>query len=486
MPRANGGTTVVLPTTHNWVELVYEAFGHHLPTAPRDLALLGVRGASLAPAVPAKKTPEGNLEVEAAAGDLADVDFTREAHEQTGYGDLLFCVWTDKTVHHAQHVDVFECDIDASPGHGTLHLPFLLEGKLFHATPGHYGSYPGHDVCLHVFEGKHEPKPPKEPTAHDVIHLASTQKGTTEWPPGSNLVKYGAWYGDNGQPWCAMFVSWCFSHAGMPLIHYSYCPYGAADFQSGAFGTWHGGDAHAEPGDVVFYQWNGPNHASTQAGRNAAFEHTGIVVHDDGSTITTLEGNTTPPGGTGDQSNGGGVYLRTRPKDYTIGGFGRPRFPKPVTLPHSYVRWGSESATHHSASSAGSTILHHHYFHTEHKKPVVDPKATRYERFKSLYDHATNKAAIPYLVVSSRYVETYAEWATRLSETPTAKPPPGSVIRRSGLVSPEGHPHRYLPSFLGKGHADKVLAHAAHMHDKKAAAALREALLGSLFEVSGA
>ena len=476
IPKANGPTQVVLATTHNWVELVYEAFGERLPTGPMDLALLGVRGASLAPAVPAKKTPEGTLEAEAAAGELADVDFTREAHKQTGYGDLLFCVWTDKSVHHAQHVDVFECDIDESPGQGTLHLPFLLEGKLFHATPGPYGSYPGHDVCLHVFEGAHEPKPPKEPTAEDVIHLASTQKGTTEWPPGSNDVKYGAWYGMNGEPWCAMFVSWCFSHVGMPLIHYSYCPTGAGEFQSGAWGSWIGGSGHAEPGDVVFYHWAGPG---------TVLDHTGIVVHDDGSYITTIEGNTTPPGGTGNQGNGGGVYLRTRPKDGTVGGFGRPRYPKPVTLPTSYVRWGSEAATIRSASSAGSTILHHHYFHTEHKKEVVDPHATRYERFKSLYDHAKNKAAIPYLVVSSRYVETYAEWVSWLGANPTAKPSPHSVIRRSGLVSPEGHPGRYLPSFIGKAYADKVLAHAAKMHDKKAAAALRDALLGSLFKVSG-
>ena len=484
LPRANGPTLVVLPTTHNWVELVYEAFGQHLPTGPKDLALLGVRGASLAPAVPAEKKPEGTLEAEAAAGELADVDFTREAHTQTGYGDLLFCVWTDKSVHHAQHVDVFECDIDASPGRGTLHLPFLLEGKLFHATPGPYGSYPGHDVCLHVFTGAHEPKPPKEPTAEDVIALASTQKGITEWPPGSNLVKYGAWYGDNAQPWCAMFVSWCFSHAGMPLIHYAYCPYGAAYFQSGEYGTWHPYTSHAEPGDVVFYQFNGPSDAPTQAERNAVMDHTGIVVQDDGSYITTLEGNTSAPGSSGSQSNGGGVFLKTRTKDGTILGFGRPRYPKPVTLPTSFIRWGSEAATHRSAASAGSTILHHHYFHSEHKKQVVDPQATRYRRFKSLYDQAKNKGAIPYLVVSSRYVETYSEWAPGLSETPTAKPSPASVLRRSGLVSARwGHPSAATcrRSSARRTPRRGPLKHAAAMHDKEAPpAALRDALLGSL------
>jgi len=475
----------VLPTTHNWVQLVYEAFGEHLPTGPNDLALLGVRGASLAPAVPKAKTPEGNLEAEAAAGDVSDVDFTRGPHEATEYGDLLFCVWTDTSVHHAQHVDVFECDIDASAGKGSLHLPFLVEGTLFHATPGPYDKkYPGKDVALHVFEGKHEPKPPKEPTAEDVIHLALTQKGITENPPGSNIVKFGAWYGDNGQSWCAMFVSWVFDHAGMPFIHYAYCPYGAADFQSGAYGTWHGGDAHAEPGDIVFYQWSGPNHAATQAERNAAIEHTGIVIHDDGSYITTIEGNTTPPGGTGDQGNGGGVYVRTRPKDDTVAGFGRPKYPKPATLPTSFVRWGSEAPKIRSGSSAGSTLLHHHYFHAEHGKQVPDPAATRYRRFMHLYNQAKNKREIPYLVVSSRYVESYGDWVTALADKPTEKPTPATVIRRSGLVSPEGHPGRYLPSYMSKAYADRVLKHAGEMHDKKAAAKLREELLASLLKIS--
>ncbi len=306
--KAAGPTHVVLPTTHNWVELVYEAFGHHLPTGPKQLALLGVRGASLAPAVPTAKSPEDTLEAEAAAGELTDVEFTTRAHVATAYGDLLFCVWTDASVHHTVFVEVFECTIDDSPGQGPLHLPFLLEGKLFHAEPGPFGKgYPGDDVTLHVFAGAHEPVPPEQPSAEAVIALAMTQRGTTEEPPDSNLVKYGAWYGANGEPWCAMFVSWCFAHVGMPLIRYAYCPYGIDDFKSGSFGTWLDGyQADAEPGDIVFYQFDGPGTVS---------DHTGIVVQNDGSFITTLEGNTTAPGGSGSQSNGGGVFLKTREKN---------------------------------------------------------------------------------------------------------------------------------------------------------------------------
>jgi uncharacterized Zn-binding protein involved in type VI secretion len=483
IPAATGPTQVVLPTAHNWVELVYEAFGQHLPTGPKELALLGVRGASLAPAVPTAKTPEGSLEVEAARGELADVAFTTGAHVATAYSDLLFCVWTDASVHHTQHVDVFECSIDASPGQGELHLPFLLEGKLFHAEPASVPHYPGSDVALRVFEGKHEAAPPQQPTAEAVIALAMTQRGITESPPGSNLVKYGAWYGDNGEPWCAMFVSWCFAHAGMPLIHYAYCPYGAGYFQSGEYGTWYDAEAHAEPGDVVFYQFNGPSYAATQLERNAVLDHTGIVVHDDGSYITTVEGNTSAPGGSGSQSDGGGVFLKTRPKDDLIAGFGRPKYPAPVKVPTSFIRWGSEASSIGGTSRVGSTLLHHHYFRAEHKKQVPDPAATRYRQFMDVYNQAKNKDAIPYLIVSSRYVETYEEWVTRLADHPTQKPAPSSVILASGLVSPEGIAGHYLPSFMSKAYADGVLKHAGEMHDKKAAASLRDVLLGSLMSV---
>jgi CHAP domain len=156
----------------------------------------------------------------------------------------------------------------------------------------------------------------------------------------------------------------------MPLIHCAYVPYGADAFQSGEYGTWYGGyQVHAEPGDIVFYQFYGPG---------TAFDHTGIVVRDDDDGyITTIEGNTTAPGGSGSQSNGGGVFLKSREKNSLIAGFGRPRYPKAVTVPASFIRWGSEARTIGGTSGIGSTLLHHHYFHAEHGRQVPDPAATR-------------------------------------------------------------------------------------------------------------
>jgi hypothetical protein len=72
-----------------------------------------------------------------------------------------------------------------------------------------------------------------------------------------------------------------------------------------------------------------------------------------------------------------------------------------------------------------------------------------------------------------------------LAKNPTTKPAPKSVLLESGLVAPEGYPGRYLPSFMSRGYADAVLKHAHEMHDKKAAASLRDALLGALFRVHG-
>ena len=50
-----------------------------------------------------------------------------------------------------------------------------------------------------------------------VIAVGRSQLGYSESPRGSNRTKYGQFYGLNGAPWCAIFVSWVFYHAGSPL-----------------------------------------------------------------------------------------------------------------------------------------------------------------------------------------------------------------------------------------------------------------------------
>lgn len=146
----------------------------------------------------------------------------------------------------------------------------------------------------------------------DVLLIASRQIGYKESPPGSNQNKFGVWYSANFQPWCAMFVSYCFYQAGLPLPAttakgFAYCPYGVQWFRhQGRF------DRLPRSGDVVFFDWSDDGIA----------DHVGIVesINSDGS-VTTIEGNTS----SGNNSNGGEVQRRVRTLG-SIQGFGHPRY----------------------------------------------------------------------------------------------------------------------------------------------------------------
>lgn len=124
------------------------------------------------------------------------------------------------------------------------------------------------------------------------LEVAISQIGYTEYPPDSNRTKYGEWYGLNGQPWCMIFVQWCFDQAGTPL------PYRTASCS----------------GLLDWYQRNQPKCIVSQAKPNDiviySFGHTGIVESATANTVTAIEGNTTTSGGS--EWNGGEVARKTR------------------------------------------------------------------------------------------------------------------------------------------------------------------------------
>src|SRR5262249_48194239 len=149
----------------------------------------------------------------------------------------------------------------------------------------------------------------------------------------------------------------------------------------------------------------------------------------------------------------------------TIIGFGRPRFVKPDHTPGAFIRWGGEGAQIHPKAFVNSTVLHHHYFKTDHhghKHP--DKTAERYRRFMQIYNHASNKKHIPYVIGSTRYLRTYSEWVDWIDNHSIVKPGAKTVILEAGLHSPAGHAHEYVPSFMSKAYADKILHHAHQMH----------------------
>jgi hypothetical protein len=120
---------------------------------------------------------------------------------------------------------------------------------------------------------------PEAASSSQIVKVAESQIGQGENPPGSDCTIYGPC-----EEWCALFASWVWKHAGVPLPG-STAVYG----YSGSLYTWakeHGGrilaaTATPAPGDAVFYGTSPTDSA-----------HVGIVqrVYPDGR-ITTIEGN---------------------------------------------------------------------------------------------------------------------------------------------------------------------------------------------------
>lgn len=155
-------------------------------------------------------------------------------------------------------------------------------------------------------------------TASDVLKIASNEIGVTEYPPGSNNVKYNTIfygrdvYGDQ-YPWCCVFIWFCLmSIKGFPKTA-SCANLGNYFKKQGKFFT-----SNPKPGDVVFFKFSRNNNWTN---------HVGIVESVKGNSIITIEGNTS----INSDDNGGAVMRRTR--NSNIVGFGRPDYADSVAEP---------------------------------------------------------------------------------------------------------------------------------------------------------
>lgn len=135
-----------------------------------------------------------------------------------------------------------------------------------------------------------------------IIAVAEKEIGNTEFPANSNKQKYGEWYGMNGVPWCAIFVSWVYHVAGFPLPKinhfkgFSYCPTLVTYAKKKLLTT-----VLPAPGDIVLFDWDGDKKS----------DHVGIFkkwLNKERTEFECIEGNTSP----NNQSNGGAVMLRVR------------------------------------------------------------------------------------------------------------------------------------------------------------------------------
>jgi hypothetical protein len=145
----------------------------------------------------------------------------------------------------------------------------------------------------------------------DVIKVALSQVGLKEGP--RNDTPFGKAYGANvgqdwnHQPWCAMFLSWCFAESGHPLPEMQ-AP-GFSGFASAAIGRTYANAngwivGFPAPGDLAFFDSNG----------DQRIDHVGIVIAvNPDQTFSCIEGNAGTPQG---------VYVRQRYRSGVV--FARP------------------------------------------------------------------------------------------------------------------------------------------------------------------
>ena len=139
----------------------------------------------------------------------------------------------------------------------------------------------------------------------ELLIIAEQEIGNTEVP--DNKTKYGKWYGLDGNPWCAMFVSWVYHEAGLGKFVNASGKKGFASCDAGL--KWFAKKGKLVPvgqavaGDIVFFQFDA----------DAQPDHVGIIVKNNikRQRLICIEGNTSRDN-KGSQSNGGGVYRKKR------------------------------------------------------------------------------------------------------------------------------------------------------------------------------
>ena len=163
----------------------------------------------------------------------------------------------------------------------------------------------------------------KEKRTNSQLDDKTANAGSNNWNKYARDIdgKYPGFYNGkkNGYAWCDIFVDWnfidCFGYENaLAMLYQPERSYGAGCTNSANYYR-RNNAFYSEPevGDQIFF------------GDYGNEGHTGIVIAVNGSTVTTIEGNTS--GGAGVNANGDGVYEKVYNLDQTyIPGFGRPNW----------------------------------------------------------------------------------------------------------------------------------------------------------------
>ena len=189
----------------------------------------------------------------------------------------------------------------------------------------------------------------------DLIGVAKTQLGYTELDSSGNPIpsssdggytKYGASFGEPNGAWCAYFISWCASQAGIPssiVPRLGNCGTLTDWYQSRSIYYSRSSGYVPKPGDMVFFNWSGGTSA----------QHIGIVTGVSGDNLYTIEGNTC-----GDEGYMCDGRTRGLNASYVLG-YGVPKYNDASTYVGSYsfaASVSSSSSLRSNSTAYGSNL----------------------------------------------------------------------------------------------------------------------------------
>ena len=171
-------------------------------------------------------------------------------------------------------------------------LPFVVSDEYIETHTGFTScSYVAPDASVQT-------RALNEPVSRNcLLHVARKELGYLEKASNSQLdsktanpgnkdfTKYGAWIGNNGQPWCTAFISWCADQANIPtsiipktasvlIMKNSFSDYNRY------YNTSKGAVYTPKTGDIIFMYHDGYD-----------LGHAGIVRSVSGNYVTIIEGN---------------------------------------------------------------------------------------------------------------------------------------------------------------------------------------------------
>lgn len=206
----------------------------------------------------------------------------------------------------------------------TIRLALSSSNEIIVTADGYVEEFSGFRSCAYVDESAIQTTSTGG-SSKCIISVAEREVGTQE--TGDDLTDYGAWFGWNGVPWCAIFVAWCADEAEIAtsIIPKSASPVEIMTFLQDQNRFYYSpafeGTTAPQAGDLFF---------CTEDDSTAS--HIGIIRYVDASNIYVVHGN---------WSNEVRYDTFSRTSSDILG-FGRPAY---ASLGHSLL-YQSNSSSH--------------------------------------------------------------------------------------------------------------------------------------------